>query len=221
MNRLALSLGILAILAAPATAQQVHETIEFDIEPFPEPFPMPIDIEGGGGDSTPPASPMLTVIGVTTDSVTLEWTVSGDNGLGGGPVDEYRMYYSIVEPDGDIYGWIADATRVGDEPVPADPVLVGTQQMTVQIPAGYPGGTLFYFVLEVVDSDLYAVLPTVSNTASAQTVVFAPDPDPTPTPDPGSGGQSEGSGGGCGGSASGMLSTAYCLLSLITLRSRK
>jgi hypothetical protein len=122
---------------------------------------------GGTGDTTTPAAVTTLAAGtVTSTSVQLHWTASGDDGATGTAASyDIRYATSVI----DAGNWDS-ATQVTGEPVPH---AAGTPEtMTV---TGLACGTPYHFALKVADE-----VPNISGLSNVATGTTSPCPDTAP-----------------------------------------
>ncbi len=85
-------------------------------------------------------------------SVTLDWTAPGDDGVVG-TASSYKMRYSSTRPDTTsqtaMDAWWASAIVVNTPPLPV-PLVAGTSQ-SVTVTATFISGNTYYFVIQACD----------------------------------------------------------------------
>ena len=97
----------------------------------------------------------------TADSLTLEWTATGDDGSGGGPATRYEVRYS-TSPINNLTDFANGMVPADDPPTPGAPGSTETFPIT-----GLAGDTTYHFaVLVVDDADNFS---TLSNPAQGTT----------------------------------------------------
>ncbi|TPW09649.1 MAG: glycohydrolase, partial [bacterium] len=114
----------------------------------------------------------LSVIGQTAASLTLRWTVPGDDGAGGGAAQAYDIRYATAPINDGNFG---SATPVS--PAPGAPAGPGTLQTHVM--SGLSGNTLYYIAMKTLDE--VPNISALSNVATGTTLVPAADSTPPGT----------------------------------------
>ncbi len=124
-----------------------------------------------GVDTTAPAQiTNLAITGTTQNSVTLQWTATGDDNQAG-TATSYDMRYGTTEFAVLLFNL---ATQATGEPTPT--AAGTTQSMTI---TGLTPGTTYYFALQA--GDEVPNLSLVSNVPSGATTAFVPDTTPPAT----------------------------------------
>ncbi len=108
---------------------------------------------GGGGDTTPPdpvTDLAVNPLATTFDSIALDWTATGDDGLTG-TATSYDVRYSTGNPaeppfNGDLETWFGAASQAQGEPAPQAPGSAESFTVT-----GLLDGTTYYLALKVAD----------------------------------------------------------------------
>lgn len=164
---------------AGTSTPPINSIVTRDYDGIPRPLASAYDIGpyegaggGGGADATPPSAVSnLSVSNTTSNSVTLTWSATGDDGMTG-TAAAYDIRYSTSPINGS--NW-ASATQVGGEPAPQAPGT--TQPMTIN---GLLASTTYYFAMTV--SDEVPNTSQMSNVASATTQSSTGDTTPPAAP---------------------------------------